>query len=436
MDEAIFLVVILVLTYVAIARVAVAPETLLRPSFIVWLSYLGIYGYPLLFYCLGWWEREHVPAEFLRVLAMFLSFGLIVILNTFSNAPRTLLRKIRESANIKVNARETRIVELTCVLILGAVFLIYFSVVPYSSTGLYAVLFDPENASIARERSLKLLDNQALKYAMAFSLAAFAPFLFVFSALSFGRAVGKVQLASVLRTAALMVFALFLITISGSRSGIFFALISLGIALMIRRWRTSFTFKIAMFLPVVTIPPVVLTLLREGRDVASNFGETYVAFFLWRIASGPLEVAIWYLDYAEQQGKVGLAAIPKLASLIGEKVVDLPNVIGLKYALAAGDTINAGTGFVFSYFAMFGVYSLVPSLLCLIALDGMIFFANRLDTRILIPTVATLAVPCIGFMQADFSVVWLSHGIVATFLLAFGLSKLLSQTRKMHLATG
>ncbi|RLJ18948.1 hypothetical protein DJ031_09630 [bacterium endosymbiont of Escarpia laminata] len=54
---------------------------------------------------------------------------------------------------------------------------IYFIYVPPRSTGLYAILFDPASAKMAREHSLKLLTNPLPKYAYFLMLSAVIPLL-------------------------------------------------------------------------------------------------------------------------------------------------------------------------------------------------------------------------------------------------------------------
>ena len=54
------------------------------------------------------------------------------------------------------------LLRITAVCLISLI--IYLSYIPFSKTGLYAIFYDPANSTIAREKSLKLLDSQTIKF--------------------------------------------------------------------------------------------------------------------------------------------------------------------------------------------------------------------------------------------------------------------------------
>jgi oligosaccharide repeat unit polymerase len=430
MIESAFIGITLLVMALTVRMVVNRPSHVLRPSLIILAGYLGIYSIPACFQLMGFWAGDPLTEEFLIVLASFTVLGQLVIANSFSAIPEKLLTRIKLSSKNALKKREKKVIEYILFLIILLILSIYFSIVPFNTIGLYAILFDPDNASAAREASLKLLDSQALKYAMAFLLAAFAPFLFVFSGINFFEAIGKRLFTDAFRAFMLCLFAVLVLLLAGERSRTFFATLALILAFMLRNWNMRFSARVLLLLPIAIVPPVLLTILREGKGISDEFWSYFIEFFLWRIGSGPLQVALWHVDYASTFGQVGIAGIPKLAGILGIRPLDLPNTIGLRYAFAPGETISAGTGFLFSYYAMFGYLTLIPSVAALLLVDLILFFSLRINIKLLVPLVACLAQPSIGFINADFSTVWLSHGIVALLLLGYFLGKSIESTKR------
>ena len=56
---------------------------------------------------------------------------------------------------------------------------LYLSHVPFRSTGLYKIFFSPAEAALARDMSVKFLDNAFLRYGHNIMMAVFAPLLAV-----------------------------------------------------------------------------------------------------------------------------------------------------------------------------------------------------------------------------------------------------------------
>lgn len=149
----------------------------------------------------------------------------------------------------------------------------------------------------------------------------------------------------------------------------------------------------------------------------------------------PLEVSGWYMHFAQTQGIVGVAGIPKLATCFGCSSINLPNIMGLKYGplhyrheVPTG--ITAGAGFLFSYYVCFGMWSLPIALIFLVIFDIMLYLYRWLPKVIFLLLASSVTVQSTMFLQSDLTTVLITHGVVFSvfFSIVLALScKLLSK---------
>jgi hypothetical protein len=296
----------------------------------------------------------------------------------------------------------------------------YLSRVPLRSTGLYAVVFDPSAATLARESSLKLLADPLLQYGYSFLASVFAPLLAVLLAGALGRSVGRRR---VFRSAMLLLAIVAVIaasSLTGARSFAATILMTVAVAWLLRR---GFPFNplYAVIAGVVVLAvPVILTILREGLTLdPRTFGNYLQLLIVDRVFYAPLETGMWFAQYAEKHGLLGVAAIPKLAQLFGIKAVNAPNLIGQIYTPWKYAFINANTGYVLAYYAYFGLASLPFSLMALWALDVALLAYRKISDNLLLACVASGSVATIGLISMEYSTVWLSGGFGVLLVVAF-----------------
>ena len=315
--------------------------------------------------------------------------------------------------------------------LLGLVFVLYLSYVPITSTGLYAILFDPLSSARAREESLKLLENSALVYAFSIMTSSIAPLLMGLLTMVL---LGKNNIhKSIIFIGSIFIIGLTVIAVSltGARSGLFNLIVVVCFVIL---WKKGFSIHpvfLALLAFIVLFPVIIMTLLREGKSIEDFAGLyfSYMGFILNRIFFIPFHVGCWYVHYAQENGPMGIGAIPKLASLFGVEPLDAPNIIGLIYApqyygMPVMGSISATSGYLFGLYGYFGIISLPVSLLALWVTDISIYFYNRLELFALIPCLASISLATLMFLQSDYTVVILTHGFAMILLLSLALSYL------------
>jgi hypothetical protein len=168
----------------------------------------------------------------------------------------------------------------------------------------------------------------------------------------------------------------------------------------------AFGLGLSIILPIMTI-------LREGVDL--DFGTLFIYLIdntFQRIFQVPLETGAWHMDYVRSNGTVGIAGIAKLADLFGLQAINLPNLIGLNYTDTDIDSVNANTGFLFSYFAYFGWFALPLVVALSVLLDVSLTWIRRWKSEILLIAMPCLTLSVLSFMSSDFTTVLLSSGFL------------------------
>jgi len=118
--------------------------------------------------------------------------------------------------------------------------------------------------------------------------------------------------------------------------------------------------------------------------------------------------------------------VPKLARLAGLLPIDAPNLIGttygpLYYGHPVMSSTSAGAGFLFSYYAYFGLWALPIALALLLVLDSVVYVYRRLPPALCLVLASDLTVQTMLFLQADLTTVFVTHGIIPTVLFVIGL---------------
>lgn len=300
---------------------------------------------------------------------------------------------------------------------------IYLAVVPFSSTGIYAVLTAPGEAAAAREASLKLLTNPFLTYGYFFNAKVLLIVLAVVAVVNLRGAVTQ-PLRFVATTAVLAALA-FASALSGGRA---FAVWIIMSALLIPFAKRGFRVRPRLvILPLVALLliPAALTLLREGNDITPTtlVTSSYDTIIRDRILGSGVETGWAYLDYAEKNGLLGPEGWPRLAPLAGVEPVNLPNIISRNYfpSSLAFDSGLANANFMFAYYLYFGFWSIPLSLLLLMLLDLPLYFTQRMNGGLLLAFVVMGIVNAVSLAEAEITTAFVTHGALLgpVFLIAY-----------------
>jgi hypothetical protein len=327
------------------------------------------------------------------------------------------------------NVRIKSILVLTAIVV--TVTAVYLSYVPISSTGLYAIFFDPTAAGISREESLKLLEYSSLKYAYSLMASSVVPLLvglLTVQLLSDGTR--KKRLFAVL-IIVVLIFTGISVSLTGARAGLLNMVMVVAFVVL---WKRGLSINPGMVMIIILLaisPAIFLSLLREGKDVKEFLGLyfTYLGYISHRAFVMPFQVGTWYIHYAQENGVLGIGAFPKLAGLFGVSSLDGPNIIGLAYAShyygsPVIESISATAGYLFSSYGYMGIAAFPLSLLGLWLTDISVLVYRKLSKHILIPCVASISLATLMFVQSDYTVVWLTHGFGIILLISLIFSKI------------
>lgn len=294
----------------------------------------------------------------------------------------------------------------------------YLKIVPINQTGMYALFIDPELATTAREDSLKLIDSQFLKYAYSFMASGLSLLLVSMLALlirdDFMLKQKKIHRAlfSIMVILVLMV----VVSLTGARGYAVNLVLVMAATFFLRAGAKFPIGKSLMVACVVLFPAAVLTIAREGAEA---HWDTLIGSLLLRSFVIPFDVGTWYAHYAQHNGFIGVLGIPKLAALLEEPVIDVPNIIGLAYAAFPIPTISANAGYLLSQYSYWGLYALPISLAALFFLEIILLVFVKLDGRIVLPAVASIAPIMLAFISVDYTVVWITHGLLVVLFSAW-----------------
>lgn len=295
------------------------------------------------------------------------------------------------------------------IVILISIF--YFLNVSISETGLYSIVFNPLISSEAREKSLKLISNVYLKYSFSFLQSAIAPLFAVILGMSIVYHFKKGDLIKVCIYIIMFLFLIIFISIPGSRSPAASIILTIIIAYLLKKKMSVRPTVVILLVIVVFSIPVLLTVLREGKEMnVSIFSQYLFESILHRVFVVPMQTGLWHVHYAQTQGFIGIAGISKLAHVLDITPINVPNLIYLTYTSASVNSGFANTCYVFSYYCYFGIISLIFSLLGLWGIDLVVLLYKRLSNRLLLPCVASISMASISFISADYTTVLVTHG--------------------------
>lgn len=295
---------------------------------------------------------------------------------------------------------------------LGMISVWYLMNVPLKSTGLYGVLFDPDNAAQLREDSLKLLDNRALQYLYLVGFSSLCPLAFTLLMVRSAQLRGWRRWATV---GSVLLFLAFYLLITGARVGLAnLAVVGILFAFVRNRLRMGVKPLLAGFALILIVPMLISFLREQGRNEATAF--EYVESIGERIFLLPLLISGWYVEYADTRGTVGLMA----AMGIGQ-TVDWTNLIALEYLgrkdSVTIETVTTPTAFIFSNYLYFGWMGLLPSVLALKFIDLPVSRIRLLPRGVRLPFIATLMFFSVIFVQSGFGVTLTSHGYLLLMML-------------------
>jgi hypothetical protein len=389
----------------------------IKPSILLITFSIIFFQFPLAIYS-GTYEVA-VPDPYILSFLIhgYILIGLTVSLYTFQDASRTVWKRITED-EVKEPLMNTYAVVMLAgtVIFIGAIYLVH---VPFRESGLYAVFANPAMAVVARERSLKLLDSQALVYAFSLMTSSVAPMLAVMLSLIGAHLFFERRFFSLTVILLTVISLMIVVSLPGARVSAVNLLLAVCISFFLVKGLPFHPARLFLLLILIVTPGVLIGMYRDGKAFGIDLYQQYLWDFIGRrILQDPLEVGSWYIHHAQTYGFFGIPALPKLAAIAGFDALNVPNYIGLRYQPNAGPTVSAGAGYLLTYYSYFGVASLLVSLIGLWLLDLAVSVYKSLSRAFLIPCVSAVSLSTLSFISSDYSTVLITHGFAVTLILA------------------
>jgi hypothetical protein len=221
----------------------------IKPSILL-LTYSHIFfQWPLAIYS-GYYEQFlQDPFAFAFLIHAYTLIGFLVSIFVLNHETRMIWQQVtnRQTRDVKVS--------MEAVFILGVltagVTIFYLRNVSFSQTGLYAIFFRPEVSALWRERSLKLLENQTLKYAYSIMVSSVAPLLVVMLFFTFLNGFKRLKMMMALFSMAAIIGVAFVISLPGTRVSVVNMLLVITIAYLFHRGLPFRPLKVFLLIAVI-----------------------------------------------------------------------------------------------------------------------------------------------------------------------------------------
>ena len=257
---------------------------------------------------------------------------------------------------------------------------IFYTEVPFTQSGIYAVFMDPDRAMMAREESDKLLTNPIAKTGLVFTQQVFIPCLCCFVLVMQFRPTRVFNL--VLR----VIVAVIVIAVSspsGARGPIAWSIILMALMYMVKnkigRGAVVMIISIALGLTLAT----VFSVSRSGEMGLADsvrIGD-FLDSVVWRAFGTPFETGFLTNEYVEAVGRFGFNSVAfPLKGTLGFEHVPLPNMVFLYYRPNGLESGWMNTCFLFDLQAAFGLFiGFAVSLVLICALDSVVRLFTSLN---------------------------------------------------------
>lgn len=289
--------------------------------------------------------------------------------------------------------------------------LLYLIYVPFSQTGLYALIFDPSNSDAARDQSYNMLPSY-MKYIYSIVQGTLAPLLAALTSIYAIESMKKRRYMHLWICLFLVGVCIFSVILTGARYPAAKVLIAILLAIIFKKGLPFAPVRIFTAVCLVLLPAALITLYREGNE-ANPFLVLWYLFdgiIFHRVFCVPYQVGLWHIQYSQFYGLFGIAAIPKLAVLFNIEPIIAPKVIGAFYLPHPEIETHSNVGYLFSYFSYFGFLSLPISIFLLFTLDFVLFIYKYLHPAFIAPCLGALFPSIMEFAQSDYLTILITHG--------------------------
>lgn len=365
-------------------------------------------------------DHGYERAWTLRCLAILFPLGIVgwrITTPRLSFVAKGLYRSCQSVNKSESSGRFERQILIVFASISAVILFVYLSAVPLKTTGLVTLFVDPSNATMAREKSLALLESRWLQYSFQFHFRVLAPL--ILSLLLLRRPRGVILWVFWL----VLVVSVFLsVMLTGARGPAGILLLGVALFYLLRNGLAKGVIVLGLIAGLALLIATFLTIFREGRIQELSLGLVYRGFVrgsMGRMLLTPFKTGVWTSLYAYENGLLGIQNIRPLAILWGVDYVNLPNVVAMTNLPDPIPSTTANTCFLFDYQASFGLaLGWLISFFLLCALDLGLLVLRRVPTRLLIPFLVTFLLSTRPLVASAYTTSLVTHGLLPVLLLA------------------
>lgn len=359
-------------------------------------------------------------------------FGFILM---FSLAPLSALlisllfrqsaRKVYQGLNLPMKFPSgVKWLLLFCVL-LGPI--IYLQFVSIYNTGLISILRGDSymESSVIREQSLKLLPAIP-RYFHAMSTRVFSFLLIVILIDEYPRYSGFVnKINKIFQILILIAATVLFLAIDGSRAPGALVFIYIFFYYLLKNkvniWKMINLKHVLVVLIIIGIPATLEYMRSDTKDLLGTMEIFVDRLFRIRLESGILNI-----KYSEIYGNWGFAAMGNFSALFGVKGINVANFVSNLEFYGPVESGLANASFMLTYYAYFGILAVPLSVALILLLDGALWFvANRVRSNLFVFSVAGYTMAIYGLVDADYTTIFITQGLLMNLLLMYTFSKFL-----------
>lgn len=402
----------------------VKPSIIFIAFFNIFLQWPAVYYYHLI-------ESSLSSSRFGFILMFSLApFSALLISLLF----RESARKVYRGLDITMNFPAAVKLLLLCLVLLGPI--IYFQYVSIYKTGLASILRGDSytESSMIREQSLKMLPALP-RYFHSMSTRVFSFLLIIILIDEVSRISNFfIKTWKICLIFIIIIFTVLFLAIDGSRAPgalvfmyILFFILYRGKINLNRMLNLKY---LSILIMIVGIPAVLEYMRADSKDVMGTMNTFIDRLFYIRFESGILNV-----KYSEIYGNWGVAAMGNLSPLFGVKGVNVANFVANMEYYGPVESGLANASFMMTYYAYFGILAVPLSVGLILMLDGALWFvANRVRSNLFVYSVVGYTMAIYGLVDADYTTIFITHGLLINLLLMYSFSKFLFPKDKSPLA--
>jgi len=312
----------------------------------------------------------------------------------------------------------------------------YLTTVPWEKMGLHAVIYDPENAKLAREHSLKLLTNKYLKYAVSIFNSSLAPVLACLIGIKMLDNWQQKKYPYLGLYLVCLAPILLAVSLSGARGPSAMILLAVFFLMLLIKGLPLQPVRIVLVLALILAVPGMVELLRAGG--AFNPAEMrlrYAVIIERAIGYGMTQDAQWHIEYVTKYGYWGIAGVERLAPLFGIKPIDIMNVVGKIYTNTQPlASVSANASMIFIYYACFGWIALPLCLLLAWLLDATLYIYNQMQTIMLPVAIAACGISVVNLAHTAYTTIFITHGFLIILTMCFVCDKSIVKLRSKEIS--